>query len=148
MKHDRLCSIGHNLADSMASGLGLVIGYHPMDVWSEAVSSACGVIEVDFLNGCILRGGASDNLRAAAVRFAEVLPNFCRENGADAADFQALSAVFDATTLERQVSLIVIDRNGHSSITEYVVIPLKRRRVLDDLGRIRRTPRRVGATGI
>ena len=147
MKHDHLCAIGHNLADSMASGLGFVIGYHPMDVFGEAASSRGGVIEVDFLNGRIVRGEASDNLKAAAARFAEILPGFCRDNRAEASDFANLSAVFDATTLERRVSLFVTDRNGHSSTTEYAGIPLKRLRVLDNLGRIRRTPRRAGAAG-
>ena len=146
MKHDRLCAIGHNLADSMASGLGFVIGYHEMDVFGEAASSLGGVIEVDFLNGCVIRGEASDSLKAAVAQFAKALPDFCRENGAEATDFQALSVVFDATALERRALLAVTDRNGHSSTTEYAGIPLKRLRVLDDFGRVRRAPRRVGAT--
>lgn len=147
MKHDRLCAIAHNLADSMASGLGFVIGYHPMDVFGEAASSQEGVLEVDFLNGRIVRGEASDSLKAAAAGFAEVIPRFCRDNGAEATDFEALSAVFDATALERRVLLVVTDRNGHRSTTEYAGVPLKRLRVLDKLGRIRRAPRRAGATG-
>jgi hypothetical protein len=105
----------------MASGLGLVIGYHPMDVFSEAASSSNGVIEVDFLRGCIVRGEASDNLKAAAARFAEVLPKFCQQNGAQVADFESLSAVFDANALEPRVFLTVSDQNGHRSTTDYMV---------------------------
>jgi len=145
MKHDRLCAIGHNLADSMASGLAFVIGYHSMDVFGEATSSPGGVIEVDFLKGAIVRGVASENLKAAASRFAQVLPVFCQENGAEAADFMALSAAFEATALERRVLLFITDRNGHSSTTEYAGVPLKRLRVLESLGRIRKTPRQTGA---
>lgn len=126
----------------MASGLAFVIGYHPVDVFGEAASSSDGVIEVDFLHGRIVRGTGSDNLRSAARRFAEVLPSFCRDNGADVADFEALSATFDATSLERRVRLYIADRTGRSSATEYAGLPLKRLRVLDDLGRVRRTPRR------
>ena len=148
MKHDRLCAIGHNLADSMASGLAFVIGYHPMDVFGEAASSPGGVIEVDFIKGGILRGEASENLKAAAARFAEALPLFCQENGAEAGDFAVLSASFEATALEQRVLLAVTDRNGHSSTTEYAGVPLKRVRVLDSLGRIRKTPRRASARGI
>src|ERR1700690_4226668 len=128
MKHDQLCAIGHNLADSMASGLGLVIGYHPMDVFGEAASSQGGVIEVDFLNGRIARGKASDSLKAAVARFAEVLPRFCRDNGAEVTDFEALSAAFDATALGPRVILSVTDRNRHHTTTEYEGIPLKRLR--------------------
>lgn len=127
----------------MASGLAFVIGYHQMDVFGEAASSQDGLIEIDFLNGCIVRGNASDSLKHGAVRFAEVLPDFCRENGAEASDFQALSAIFDATTLERRVLLFVTDRNGRSSTTEYSGNPLKRLKVLDGLGRIRRMPRKA-----
>ncbi|WP_375194937.1 hypothetical protein [Sphingobium sp.] len=144
MKHDRLCAIGHNLADSMASGLGFVIGYYPMDVFGEAAFSPMGAIEVDFLNGHILRGEASDSLQAAAAHYAEALPEFCRANGADPADFENLSATFDSTALERRVVLKVTDRRGRSSTTEYAGVPLKRLRVLDSLGRIRTTPRRAG----
>ncbi|HUD30787.1 MAG TPA: hypothetical protein VMQ93_18115 [Novosphingobium sp.] len=145
MKHYRLCAIGHNLADSMASGLGFVIGYHPMDVFSEAALSSDGMIEVDFLRGCIVRGEASENLKAAAARFAEVLPKFCQQNGAQVADFESLSAVFDAKAVEPRVFLTVTDQNGHSSTTDYMGLPLKRVRVIDELGRIRRKPRREAA---
>ena len=144
MKHDHLCAIGHNLADSMASGLGFVIGYYPMDVFGEAALSPDGLIEVDFLHGRILCGVVSDSLEAAAAHYAEALPEFCRTNGAEATDFEALSALFDATASQRRVFLKVTDRRGRSSTTEYVGLPLKRVRVLDSLGRIRTMPRRAG----
>jgi len=147
MKHDALCAIGHNIADSLASGLAFVIGYHPTDVFSEAAASNDGVIEIDFLHGRIVRGTASDILRSAALRFAEVLPSFCRENGADVADFTALSATFDATALEKRVMLTVEDRTGRRSVTEYAGTPLKRLRILDHRGRVRRSPRHFGAAG-
>jgi len=144
MKHDQLCAVGHNLADSMASGLGFVIGYYPMDVFGEAALSPGGSIEVDFLHGRILRGVASDSLKAAAAHYAEALPEFCRMNGAEATDFEALSASFDATAFQRRVFLKVTDRRGRRSTTEYVGVPLKRVRVLDSLGRIRTERRQSG----
>ncbi|MEQ6332846.1 hypothetical protein [Sphingobium sp. MK2] len=148
MKHDRLCAIGHNLADSMASGLGFVIGYYPMDVFGEAASSPEALIEVDFLNGRVVRGMPSDELEAAVALFAEVLPEFCQSNGATVTDFKALSATFTTTALGRQVFLSVTDQNGRSSMTEYRGVPLKRLKVLDDLGRIRKNPRQAGAANI
>ena len=36
MKFDELRSIGHNIADSLASGIGLLIGYYQMDIFGEA----------------------------------------------------------------------------------------------------------------
>lgn len=148
MKHDRLCAIGHNLADSMASGLGIVIAYYPMDVFGEAASSPEALIEVDFLNGRVVRGKPSEELEAAVALFAEVLPEFCQSNGAAVTDFKALSATFNTTALGRQVLLSVTDQSGRSSTTEYRGVPLKRLKVLDDLGRIRKNPRQAGAANI
>lgn len=129
----------------MASGLGFVIGHYPMDVFGEAASSPEGLIEVDFLNGRVVRGRSSGNLEMAVARFAEALPKFCERNGAQAADFKVLSATFDATPLGQRVLLLVTDQSGRSSTTEYRGVPLKRLKVLDDLGRIRKRPRQVGA---
>lgn len=143
MKHDRLCSIGHNLADSLASGMCFIIGIWSTDVFGEAAAGD-GVIEVDFLNGQIVRGSCSKNLCSAVKRFAEVLPEFCRANGADVSDFAELSATFHAVTaasLEPRVSVKVTDRSGQHSSTQYAGMPLKRLTVLDPLGRIRRFPR-------
>lgn len=120
-----------------------MIGYHPVDIFAEAGLSKDGVIEVDFLHGLIVRGNASGKLKAAAASFAGVLPRFCQDNGASVADFEALSATFEVTTLERRVLLTVADRRGRRSVTEYRGIPLKRLRVLDRLGRIRRVGRHL-----
>ena len=141
MKHDQLCAIGHNLADSVASGLAFVIGYHPVDVFGEAAASSGGLIEIDFLRGAITRGAPSPNLSSAALRFAERLPSFCSENSAEVSDFTALLVTFQATPTVNRATLYVADRTGHRSATEYAGIPLKRLRVVDRLGRVRRSPR-------
>jgi hypothetical protein len=127
----------------MACGNCFVIGAYCLDVFGEAASSRGGVIEVDFLNGRVVQGDASESLKDATAQFGKVLPKFCQENGAEKADFLALLAVFDATTLERRVLLSVTDRNGHHSTTEYAGLPLKRLRVLDTLGRVRRVARHI-----
>lgn len=141
MKHDQLCAIGHNLADSLASGLCFVIGYRDTDVFGEAAASEDGVIEVDFLKGTIVQGRASDGLKDAAREYSEALPDFCRRNGAEAADFTSLTATFDATPTERRAIVTVVDREGHGSQITYYGIPLKRPKVLDPLGRVRRAGR-------
>jgi hypothetical protein len=51
MKFGTLKSIGHNVADSLASGVGLMIGVYEMDVFGEVTSTPEGFIEVDFLTG-------------------------------------------------------------------------------------------------
>jgi hypothetical protein len=129
----------------MASGLGFVIGHYPMDVFGEAALSPESVIEVDFLNGRVVRGQPSGSLEVAVALFAEALPGFCESNGAQSTDFKALSAIFDTTPLGQRVLLLVTDQSGRSSTTEYRGVPLKRLKVLDGLGRIRKKPRKVGA---
>lgn len=129
----------------MASGLGFVIGHYPMDVFGEAASSPEALIKVDFLNGRVIRGKPSDSLEAAVALFANVLPEFCQSNGAQATDFKVLSATFDTTPLGPRVLLLVTDRGGRSSTTEYRGVPLMRLKVLDGLGRIRKKPRQVDA---
>jgi hypothetical protein len=39
MKFGELKSIGHNIADSLASGIGLMIGVYEMDIFGEAANS-------------------------------------------------------------------------------------------------------------
>lgn len=42
MKFDTLRSIGHNIADSLGSGIGLLIGVYEMDVFGEAAGAPDG----------------------------------------------------------------------------------------------------------
>lgn len=137
MKHDQLCAIAHNLVDSMASGLCFVIGLYTVDVFADAGNSEGGVITVDFLGGTIPQGKASPALLGAAQAFARELPEFCRRQGGSAEDFAELSASFSAR--DRFVTIAVTDRNGRRSVIDYAGSPLTRPRVLDPLGRIRRT---------
>jgi hypothetical protein len=59
MKFGTLISIGHNIADSLASGIGMMIGVYEMDVFSEAAATPEGFIEVDFLTGRSTGGNVS-----------------------------------------------------------------------------------------
>jgi len=143
MKYDQLCAIAHNLVDSVASGLGFVIGYYPMDVFGEAAKSAGRSLTIDFLSGRIMNGHGSRDLARAVQLYAEILPEFCGKHGATASEFTELSAVFVANPVRNRVILTVTDQEGRSSRTEYVGVPLERVRYLDPLGRIRRAPRKL-----
>ncbi|WP_156418553.1 hypothetical protein [Aureimonas sp. D3] len=147
MKHDQLCAIGHNIADSLASGQSFVIGYHPVDVFGEAASSEDGLIEIDFLRGRIVQGRASPNLRSAVLGFAKAFPAFCQRNAAKSTDFRELSGTFGAGRSIPWVKVYVTDRNGRRSSTNYEGIPLKRIWSLDPLGRRRRVPRQFDRSG-
>jgi hypothetical protein len=57
MKFDQLRSIGHNIADSLASGIGLPIGFHETNVFAEAKrQTGQAVIIIDFLTGTCASG--------------------------------------------------------------------------------------------
>jgi hypothetical protein len=73
MKFGKLKSLGHNVADSMASGIGFVIGVYGMDVFGEAAASNEGFIAVDFLGGTTTGAIPSAGLSQA---FAYTVMNF------------------------------------------------------------------------
>jgi hypothetical protein len=88
MKHAVLASLGHNIADSFASGIGLMIGVYDMDVFGEAAASQEGFIEVDFLTGSTTGAATSASLARAISLYAEALPGLCKKHGVEATDFE------------------------------------------------------------
>lgn len=143
MKSGVLRSVGHNLADSLASGICLLIGYREVSVFADAMRSPQKYVEVDFLNGIVTEGKASDSLTKAVYEYSKSLDKFCKKSGARAENFAALAARFHYGATERIVEVLVADTRGIFSIDTYVGVPLRRRRTQDKLGRIRRSPGRV-----
>src|ERR1043166_6803335 len=99
MKFGTLKSIGHNIAESLASGIGRMIGVYEMDVFGEAAAAPEGFIEVDFLTGEASGGKASPDLKRAVKLYADALSDLCKRHGVDPSDFQHLSARFSGTAL-------------------------------------------------
>jgi hypothetical protein len=149
MKHDQLRAIGHNLADSLASGLCLVIGHYATDIFGDAEHSETGAVAVDFLAGEVVEGTASDPVTGAMAMFRKALPDFCTKNRADLNDFRELSARFYMLGPGWQpgFTVTVVDSNGRRSVTEYKGVPGARPRITDDLGRLRRKAITVGRPG-
>jgi hypothetical protein len=138
MKFGTLISIGHNIADSLASGIGMMIGVHEMDVFGEAAATPEGFIEVDFLTGQSTGGKVSRELAGALELYAAALPDLCRRHGAEVSEFRALTARYTRRPLFYAYTVTVENREGRRSTDEYRGVPGKRPRVLDHLGRIRR----------
>jgi hypothetical protein len=136
MKTSVLRAIAHNVADSLASGVGWLIGMYQMDVFDEASRSRDGVVTVDFLAGKATRGDVSLKLADAIRKYREVLPEFCAKHGASVQDFAELSVDYYGVA-KRRVVVTVKDPGGHRSVDEYVGWPLKRIKFMDRLGRIR-----------
>jgi hypothetical protein len=139
VKHAVLTSIGHNIADSLASGCGLLIGVYVVDVFGEAAQSNAGFIEVDFLTGKVSGGPASSSLSRAINLYAEALSALCQRQGAEVADFVSLTARYWGAGADRCFTVEVTDRNGKTSRDQYLGSPGARPRTLDPLGRLRRT---------
>src|SRR3954463_3829514 len=138
MKFGTLKSVGHNIADSLASGIGMMIGVYEMDVFGEAAATPEGFIEVDFLSGQSSGGTTSPELARALKLYAAALPDLCRRQGIDAAEFRRLSARYSGQPMFRGFTVTIEDRQGRRSTDNYAGVPGTRPRVLDHLGRIRR----------
>jgi hypothetical protein len=138
MKFGTLKSIAHNIADSLASGIGLMIGVYELYVWDEAAWSPEGYIEVDFLTGESSGGKPSLELDRALKLYAEALPDLCGRHGAQVSDFRQLKARYSGSPTVEGFTVTVEDRNGRRSEDDYLRSG-RRPKVLDRLGRVRGT---------
>lgn len=136
MKHAVLTSVGHNISDSLACGMGFLIGLHGTDVFGEAALSPGGFIEVDFLTGTTV-GRVSPSLATAVSRYAEALPELCESQGVAVADFARLSTRYVGSTAHHFI-VEVTDRRGRTSRDRYVGLASERPKAVDRLGRVRR----------
>ena len=144
MKHGELRSIAHNLADSFASGIGLPIGLYETDVFGEAEKSSEGFVRIDFLNGNVAAGSGSAQLEEAVGLYRGALENVCTKHGASVSSFRVLTARYSAGRTGTRVVVEIEDTDGRCSVDEYVGVPLRHIKTVDDLGRVRtlRKPRR------
>jgi hypothetical protein len=138
VKFGMLRSIGHNIADSLASGVGFLIGGYDTDVFGEAALASEGCVEVDFLRGRAWGDGISTSLARAVVLYRDALTDLCEKHGTSPLVFQELSARYSVVSLNRRFVVVVADHHGRRSIDEYEGVPGKHVRVLDHLGRARR----------
>jgi hypothetical protein len=127
MKFDQLRSIGHNIADSLASGIGLPIGLYQTDVFGEARrQTGQGFIIVDFLLGTCASGAPSASLARAITLYRDALAELCKKHGTSPSAFRKLTAQYSMDALGRRFVVTVEDQYGHHADDEYVGIPGKR----------------------
>jgi len=139
MKFNQLRSIGHNIADSLASGIGLPIGVYITDVFAEAKRQAGqDFIIVDFLSGTCASGTPSPSLARAIALYREALVDLCKLHRTSPSAFEKLTARYSIDALGKRFIVTVEDKNGHHADDEYVGVPGRRIRVVDQLGRVRR----------
>ena len=138
MKHEELRSIAHNIADSLACGLGFVIGYYPTDIFGEVSKSAEGYMTVDFLTGEISGGRPSASLANSIALYRDAFPGFCEKHGASVADFREITVRYARGISNNLFTVTIEDARGRRSSTEYAGVPGRRIKILDELGRVRR----------
>jgi len=105
MRFSALKSVGHNIADSMASGIGMMIGVYDMNVFTEASSASAGYIEVDFLRGTYSGATPSLKLQRAIILYKRALPRLCKKHGVDIDAFKTLRADLASTASTGRTSL-------------------------------------------
>ena len=138
MKFNTLRAIAHNIADSLGSGIGLLIGVYQTDIFGEAKHSPEQRITVNFLSGKATNGVVSSSLAGAIERYQSALSELCTRHGTSPAAFSTLLASYSSDRFSRRIVVTVEDHYGHTSVDEYVGTPARRVKVLDALGRIRR----------
>lgn len=140
MKHAELRAIVHNVADSIASGIGLLIGYYEMDVIGEAARSDDAVLVIDILEGCVTKGTASEDLSKAIILYRDALARLCAKAGGSVEELHEASIGFSSDVLGHQFVVTIEDNWGGRSTTKYAGLPGKRPKVMDSLGRLRPMP--------
>lgn len=124
MKFDTLKSVGHSVADSLASGICLLIGYYDIDIFVEAADSSEGYIEVDFLTGETAGSPASPSLLRAIGLFRDVVPEQCKKQGADYSRLAKLTVRFGTDAVYGpHFKVTVEDIDGRKSTQQYVGRP-------------------------
>ena len=129
MKLGQLKSLGHNIADSLASGIGLMIGVFEMDVFAEAAAEPEGFVIVDFLAGSSSGNDLSDGFRKAVGLYRDALTELCAKHGLERSQLKALSARYGTDPVYgRHFTVTVESQDGKRSTDRYLGVPGKRLR--------------------
>lgn len=127
VKLGNLKSLGHNISDSVASGIGLMVGTYEMNVFAEAASAAPGHIDVNFLNGEVSGTPASASLRLAIRHYQAALPDLAAKHGIAAQEIATLSTRFGTDpAYGPHFTVTVASHDGRQSTDRYVGTPGRR----------------------
>ncbi len=120
MKFGELKSIGHNIADSLESGIGLLNGVYGTDIFGEASGSPEGHITVDFLSGSSEGGKPSETLEKAIYECRGALAKLCERHGVEVSAFKTLIARYGVDKVYGgHFTVTVEDQKGRCSVDQY-----------------------------
>ncbi|WP_027797646.1 hypothetical protein [Paraburkholderia acidipaludis] len=121
MKPGELRSLGHNIADSLASGIGLMIGMYDFDIFAEASASAQSFITVNFLDGTTFGGPVSVTLQRAIHLYRDALPTLCDKHCIAFSTIKTLTARYGTDQVYgRHFSVTVENIDGKKTADQYV----------------------------
>jgi hypothetical protein len=127
MKIGELTSFGHNVADSLGSGICLMVGLYSVDIYGEAAASPEGHIIVDFKAGSTSGSPVSSVTRQAVQRYSALLPKFAKRHGLDPSEIEVFTARFGTDPIAgRHFSVTVEASDGRRSTDQYTGVPGKR----------------------
>lgn len=128
MKIGELKSVGHNLADSLASGMGFLIGVFQMDVFAEAAGEPEGFVVVDFLAGTTAASTVSASFRKAIALYKDAaLPELCGKHGIDLREFKTLEVRYGTDAVYGPHFTVTVEgQDGKRSVDRYIGVPGKR----------------------
>jgi hypothetical protein len=127
MKIGELASFGHNLADSLASGICFMVGIYSVDIHGEAAASPEGHIFVDFLTASTSGAPMSPGLARAIRSYSEMLPELARSHGLDASEIKVLCARFGTDPVAGPHFVVTVETSdGRKSVDQYVGSPGRR----------------------
>lgn len=128
MKIGELKSFGHNLADSLSSGMCMMSGsYGGVNIYAEAAGSAPGHVTVNFISGTTSGNPVSDGLSAVVQQFSRELPALCEGHGLKLAEIRQISARFGTDRVAGpHFSVTVESIDGRRSVDRYVGFPGRR----------------------
>lgn len=127
MKIGELRSFGHNVADSLSSGICFMIGMYDVDIYGEASSSPEGHVIVDFMTGSTSGSPISAHLRRALDLYSKALPELCKRHGLDLSEIKVLSARFGTDSIAgRHFAVTVEASDGRRSLDQYIGSPGRR----------------------
>ena len=127
MKIGQLASFGHNVADSLASGICLMVGIYSVDIYREAAASPEGHIAVDFMTGTTSGSPVSAELGRAIQRYSERLPELTERHGLNLSEIKVLSARFGTDPVAGPHFCVTVETsNGRRSIDQYTGVPGRR----------------------
>ncbi|MFC5431879.1 hypothetical protein ACFPTO_24250, partial [Paraburkholderia denitrificans] len=136
MKTGELRSLGHIIADSLASGIGLMIGVYDVDVFVEAGAGQEGFIIVNFLDGTAFGSPVSAKLQRAIHLYRDALPALCDKHRIAFSGIKMLNARYGTDQVYgRHFAVTVETTEGKKATDQYVGSPgrrLRRARRLSD----------------